>query len=192
VRLATRLYVLLLAVVGAGRLLELRISRRHQAALARYGAAPVPEPAFPWLVALHTGVLAGSALEAILLRRRQRRALAAAAAAAALMAGALRWWTMATLGQHWNVHIVDSLHLGVVSHGPYRWLRHPNYLALIVELEALPLMHWSWLTALIGGAAHLLLLRRRIAAEEAVLMRDPAYRAAMGAKPRLLPRIGRS
>ncbi len=190
-RLATRLYLLLLAATGVGRLIELRISQRHQSALARHGVAVQSEPAFPWIVVLHTGVLAGSALEVLLLRRRPRPAVAAGPTIAALLATGLRWWAIATLGQHWTVRIADSLRLGVVSSGPYRWLRHPNYLALIVELEALPLMHSAWLTALIGGAAHVLLLRRRIAAEEAVLMRNSAYRAAMGGKPRLLPRIDR-
>ncbi len=190
-RLSTRLYLLLLAATGAGRLLELRVSRRRLRALAQHGVTPLPEPAFRWIVVLHTGVLAGSALEAVLLHRRCRWPLAGAALLAALLANGLRWWAIASLGPHWNVRIADSSGLGVVTRGPYRWIRHPNYLALIVEMEALPLIHSAWLTALAGGAAHALLLRQRIAAEEAVLLRNPAYRAAMGAKPRLLPRIRR-
>lgn len=86
---------------------------------------------------------------------------------------------------------MDSLELGVVTTGPYRWLRHPNYLAVFVELEAVPLLHSAWLTALLGGLAHAWVLRHRIQTEELVLMRSAEYRASMGPKPRLVPRIGR-
>jgi methyltransferase len=82
---------------------------------------------------------------------------------------------------------VESWRLGVISGGPYRWVRHPNYAAVFVEMLALPLIHTAWLTSLLGGAAHLWVLRRRIALEEQMLLADPAYRAAMGAKPRFVP-----
>jgi methyltransferase len=86
---------------------------------------------------------------------------------------------------------MDSSALGVVAGGPYRWVRHPNYLAVFAELLALPLIHSAWLTALLGGLAHIWVLRRRIAVEEAVLLANPAYRAAMSHKPRFIPRIRR-
>jgi methyltransferase len=187
--LGTRLYLLLLAAAGGGRLVEMQVSRRRLRALRARGVEQAPEPYFRWIVLLHAGVLAGAALEALLLKRRPVRPLAIGAVIAALLANGLRWWVIRSLGQHWNVHVVDSLGLGVVTSGPYRWLRHPNYLALIVELEALPLIHSAWLTALIGGVAHALLLRRRIATEEALLLQSAEYRALMAPRPRLLPRL---
>src|SRR5207237_8958273 len=101
----------------------------------------------------------------------------------------LRCWVVATRGPHWNVRIMSSLAMGVVSDGPYRWIRHPNYVAVAVELTALPLVHGAYLTAVLGSAAHLWVLAHRIGAEEAMLLADPAYRAAMGPKPRFLPRL---
>ncbi len=190
-RLNNRLYLLLLAAVGAGRLLELRISRRHQRALTRRGAQIQPDPEYRWMVVLHGAVLISSAAEATLLRRRPSRVLAAGMAVPFVLANALRWWVIRTMREHWNVHVVDSLRLGVVATGPFRWLRHPNYLALFVELEALPLISGAWVTALLGGLAHAWILRRRIRAEESVLMRSASYRAVMGSKPRFLPRLGR-
>jgi methyltransferase len=183
------LYLLLLAAVGLGRLLEMRLSRRHQRALraALPDAAPAPEPAFAAMVALHTGVLLAAAVETVLLRRPFHAALGVPALLAFALANGLRWWVIATLGQHWNVRVVSSMQLGVVTSGPYRWVRHPNYVAVFVELAALPLIHGAWLTALVGGALHLLILRRRIALEESVLLADAGYRAAMGDKPRFLP-----
>jgi len=185
-------YLVLLAAVGVGRLLELRLSRRHQRALADHGARVAPEPAFRLMVALHTGVLIASGVEVLLLHRPFTPALGVPALVAFALANLLRWWVIATLGPHWNVRVVGSLELGVVTNGPYRWIRHPNYVAVLVELAALPLVHGAWLTALAGSTLHAFVLRRRLAVEEAVLAADPLYCAAMGGKPRFVPRFGRA
>jgi methyltransferase len=183
------LYTLLLAAVGLGRLAEMRISRRRQRALAARGATKIVEPHFRWMVLLHGGVLICTALEVWLLARPFILALAIPMIVLFVLSNALRWWVIYTLAGHWNVQVVDSIALGVVSDGPYRWVRHPNYLAVFVELLALPLIHTAWLTALLGGLAHIWVLHQRIAVEDAVLLADPAYRAAMGHKPRFLPRL---
>jgi methyltransferase len=182
-------YLVLLAAVGLARLLELRLSRRHQRALEARGARRASEPGFALMVALHTGVLVACAAEVLLLHRPFTRALGVTALVAFGLANALRWWVIATLGPHWNVQVVGSLELGVVTTGPYRWIRHPNYVAVFVELAALPLIHGAWLTALAGTALHALVLRRRLALEEPVLAADRAYRDAMGGKPRFVPRL---
>jgi methyltransferase len=147
----------------------------------------VPEPHFAAMVALHTAILAGCLLEAWLGARAPSAAFAASMVTAVVAANALRVWVIATLGQHWNVRIVDSLALGVVSDGPFRFVRHPNYVAVFVELLALPLVHGAWLTALLGAAGHVFVLYHRIRCEEHVLLRDPEYRARMGDKPRFIP-----
>jgi methyltransferase len=185
-------YVLLLFAVGAGRLVEMRLSRRHQRALAERGAARAPEPGFIFMVALHTGVLIAAALEVLLFHRPFVLALGVPALIAFVLANVLRWWVIATLGPHWNVQVVGSTTLGVVTGGPYRWIRHPNYVAVFVELLALPLVHGAWLTALTGAALHIPVLRRRLALEEAVLAADPVYLDLMGRKPRFVPRVGRA
>jgi methyltransferase len=82
---------------------------------------------------------------------------------------------------------MQSAQLGVVTRGPFRFIRHPNYAAVFIELVALPLIHTAWLTALVGAAGHVWVLSRRLAVEEPVLLANPAYRAAMAHKPRFLP-----
>jgi methyltransferase len=181
------LFVALLGAVGACRLLEMRISKRNQRALAARGAPPVPEPLFRAMVALHTGVLIAAGLEVLLLGRPATPAVAIPALALVGLANLLRIWVIATLGAHWNVRVVRSMPFGVVTSGPYRWIRHPNYVAVFVELAALPLVHGAALTAAVGAALHVAILRRRIALEESVLMTDPDYRRAFADKPRFLP-----
>jgi methyltransferase len=185
-------YFVLLLAVGAGRLIEMRLSRRHQRALAERGARRAPEPGFVFMVALHTGVLVAAALEVWLLHRPFTAIVGVPALVAFVLSNVLRWWVIATLGPHWNVQVVGSMEMGVVTGGPYRWIRHPNYVAVFVELLALPLIHGAWLTALVGSVLHVFVLRRRLALEEAVLASDPVYRDLMGRKPRFVPRVGRA
>jgi methyltransferase len=186
------LYWLLVAAVATMRVLELRVSRRRQRALRARGVPRVPEPHFAAMVTLHTSILAGSALEAGL-GARPVAAVTAVALLALAGATALRLWVIATLGPHWNVQVMDSAALGVVAWGPFRYIRHPNYLAVFLELAALPLVYGAWRTALLGTLAHVWVLYHRIRIEEAALLAHPDYRALMAAKPRFVPylRAGR-
>ena len=180
-------FLCLLGAVAVLRLAEMRISRSHQAQLVAQGAHRVPEPHFRWMVLLHTGVLAGAALETVFLRRPFLPLLAAPMVVLFLAANAVRWWVIRTMKGHWNVQIMDSGQLGIVTAGPFRFIRHPNYAAVFTELLALPLIHTAWLTALLGAVGHVWILSQRLAVEEPVLLANPAYRAAMADKPRFLP-----
>jgi methyltransferase len=185
---ATIFFLVLVGAVGACRLIEMRLSRRHQRAMAADGAAPLPEPVFPAMVALHTGILAAAVVETLLLARPFVVALAIPAVALVALANALRLWVIAALGVQWNVRVVASTpSLGVVTRGPYRFVRHPNYVAVFVELAALPLVHGAYLTAIAGTLLHVAVLRRRVGLEESVLMADESYRRAFESKPRFLP-----
>jgi methyltransferase len=177
----------LVVAVAVGRLIELVISQRRRRGLRAQGASPVSERFFPAMVLLHAGILGGAIAEAWIAARPVIPWLAVPALALVFGASLLRWWVIATLGPHWNVRIMSSLSLGVVTDGPYRFVRHPNYVAVFVELTALPLVHGAFITAVAGAAAHVWVLAQRIRAEEEVLHRDPAYRASMGRKPRFLP-----
>lgn len=185
--LTTILFLALLLVVAALRLVELRISRRHQAQLITQGAAKVAEPRFRWMVVLHTLVLVGAAVEVVFLRRSFFPALAAVMFSIFLAANAIRWWVIRTLGQHWNVQVMDSTRLGVISSGPFRFVRHPNYAAVFTEMLALPLIHTAWITALAGSLAHIVVLSQRLSTEERILLANPEYRVAMAGKPRFIP-----
>jgi methyltransferase len=185
----TAVYLALLALVGLERLVELRISRRNQRNLEKLGVRKVTEPHFRWLVFMHGGILAFAAAEVLLLHRPLIPALAIAMATLFVFSNVLRWWVIRTLAGLWNVEIMASSRLGIVTSGPYRWVRHPNYVGVVMEVFALPMIHTAWITALAGTLAYLEILRRRIRSEEGVLMADPSYRSAMGAKPRFLPKL---
>lgn len=180
-------FLALLAAVGAGRLIELGISRRNQKRMRAGGARLVPDFHFLWMVLWHGGILLGAAAEVIFLRPPFLPALAVPMMLLFVFSNLLRWWVIRALAVHWNVQVMDSASLGVVSHGPYRWIRHPNYVAVFLEVVSLPLLHTAWRTALVAGVVTVFVVSRRLAVEEAVLLQNPAYREAMGAKPRFLP-----
>jgi methyltransferase len=180
-------YLALLLAVALLRLVELRISKRHQAQMVARGAAKVDEPRFRWMVLLHTSVLLGAGLEVVFLHRPFIPALGASMFIIFLAANAVRWWVIRTLGEHWNVQVMDSTRLGVIISGPFRFVRHPNYAAVFAEMVALPLIHTAWITAALGSLAHIVVLAQRLATEERVLFANPDYRAAMAGKPRFLP-----
>ncbi|MGA2814154.1 MAG: isoprenylcysteine carboxylmethyltransferase family protein [Candidatus Acidiferrum sp.] len=180
-------FLALLVAVAALRLVELRISKQHQRAMLGRGASKVEEPRFRWMVLLHSAVLLGAAGEVVFLHRPFLPVLGAVMFAIFLAANAVRWWVIRTLGEHWNVQVVDSTRLGVVTSGPFRFVRHPNYAAVFAEMIALPLIHTAWITAIVGTVAHALVLRMRLSTEERVLLANPDYRAAMSSKPRFLP-----
>lgn len=179
----------LLAAVGIGRMIELGISRRNQQQMLAHGAQAVPDFHFVWMVLWHGGILLGAAAEVVLLSPRFLPLLALPMLAVFLFSNGLRWWVIRTLAGHWNVQVVDSSSLGVVTHGPYRWIRHPNYVAVFLEVVSLPLMHTAWRTALAAAVVTAWIVSRRLAVEEAVLQKNPAYRDAMGAKPRFVPGV---
>jgi methyltransferase len=185
--LSATLYCGLVAGVALLRLAELRLSRRHQERLAARGALKIGNPGFRWMVLVHAAILLGSPAEVVFLRRPLLPRLAISMLLLFLAANAVRWWVIATLGEHWNVQVVDSTRLGVITTGPFRFVRHPNYAAVFAEMLALPLIHTAWLTALLGALAHLVVLAQRLALEDPVLLAHPEYRAAMASKPRFLP-----
>jgi methyltransferase len=180
-------YLALLLLVALLRIVELQISRRHQREMVAHGAAKVNDPRFRWMVLLHSGVLVGAAVEVVFLHRPFIPVLAAVCFVIFLAANVVRWWVIRTLGEHWNVQIMNSTGLGVITTGPFRYVRHPNYAAVFVEMLVLPLIHTAWITAIAGSLAHIVVLSQRLSTEERVLFSDAQYRAAMAGKPRFLP-----
>jgi methyltransferase len=180
-------YLGLLVFVAVLRIVELQISRRHQQQMVAHGASKVTDPRFRWMVLVHVGVLVGAAAEVVFLHRPFLPLLAAVCFVIFLAANAVRWWVIRTLGEHWNVQVMNSTGLGVITTGPFRYVRHPNYAAVFVEMLVLPLIHTAWITALAGSLAHILVLSQRLSTEERVLFSDAHYRAAMAGKPRFLP-----
>ena len=169
--MAVSWYLLLIAAVGAERVAELSVSRRNLAWSRQRGGVEVGAGHYPAMVALHTGLLAGCLAEVYLLDRPFLAWLGWPMLAIVIAAQALRWWCIVTLGRQWNTRVVVIPGAPRVTGGPYRYLRHPNYVAVIAEGVALPLVHTAWLTALVFTVLNAALLATRISTEDAALAR---------------------
>ncbi len=167
------------AVVGSlvvQRLGELAWSRRNERRLRERGAVEHGRSHYPAMVLLHTAWLAGMTAESLLDGRAPGRGVRRTALAALLLAQPLRYWAIASLGDRWTTRVLVPPDETPVRSGPYRWIHHPNYVAVVTEIASAPLAVGAWRTAAVGTVLDAVLLRRRIAVESAALRdrsRDP-------------------
>lgn len=163
------LYTVLVGMVGVERLAELVVAKRNLARSLARGGREAGFGHYPAMVALHTGLLAGCLLEVWLADRPFVPALGWPMLAVVVAAQALRWWCIRTLGPQWNTRIVVVPGATRVDGGPYRLFPHPNYVAVVAEGVALPLVHTAWVTALVFTVLNAGLLRVRIRTENQAL-----------------------
>jgi len=164
----TAYFLLLLAVAGE-RVAELVVSQRHLRWARERGAVESGQGHYPAMVVLHVALLVGCLVEVQAFDRSFTPWLGAPMLVVVGAAQGLRWWCIRTLGPQWNTRVVVVPGLPPVRTGPYRWLRHPNYVAVVAEGIALPLVHDAWLTALVFTALNAALLTVRIRCENRLL-----------------------
>ena len=166
-------FTVLVALVGVERLAELVVSKRNAAWSMERGGVETGFGHYPFMVVLHSGLLVGALVEAWVRRPDVPSVLAWSMLALVVASQALRWWCITTLGRRWNTRVIVVPGLAPVRSGPYRLLKHPNYVAVVVEGVALPLVHGSWITAVVFTMANAALLTVRIRTEEAALATLP-------------------
>ncbi|KOX25635.1 MULTISPECIES: isoprenylcysteine carboxyl methyltransferase family protein [unclassified Streptomyces] len=164
-------YVLLVLGVAAERVVELVVARRNASwTLARAGVEH-GRGHYPVMVALHTALLVCCLLEPVLAHRPFLPALGWPMLSLVLLSQVLRWWCVTTLGPYWNTRVIVVPGARPIGAGPYRLVRHPNYVAVVVEVAALPLVHSAWLSAAVFSTANAALLTVRLRCENAALAR---------------------
>ena len=163
------LFTGLVVLVGLERLAELVVSKRHAAWAFSRGGVERGQGHYPFMVLLHTGLLVGAVVEVWVADRPFFPALGWSMLAVVLLSQALRWWCIATLGRQWNTRVIVVPGLPLVRRGPYRLVPHPNYVAVVAEGLALPLVHTAWVTALVFTVANVALLGERIRVENLAL-----------------------
>lgn len=169
-------FTLLVAAVALERVAELVVSKRNAAWSLERGGVETGRRHYLVMVVLHTGLLVGVLAEVWLRRPEFVPWLGYSMLALVVASQALRWWCIAALGRRWNTRVIVVPGMPPVTRGPYRWLRHPNYVAVVVEGFALPLVHSAWITAVVFTVANAALLTVRIRVEDAALASLPASR----------------
>ena len=185
--ISERAYLLLLAALAAERGLELFISRRNARHAFAHGAIEVGRSHYRVMVMMHTLFLASCAAESILVAHAISPLVSALALLSAFIAQFLRYGAVVTLGERWNTRIIVMPGAAPVTRGLYRWIRHPNYVAVAIEIAALPLIRGGWITAVVFTIANALILAVRIPAEERAL--GATYSEAFGGVARFFPHL---
>ncbi|BBZ12598.1 isoprenylcysteine carboxyl methyltransferase family protein [Mycobacterium branderi] len=163
------MYYLLILAIGIERLIELIVSKRNARWALAHGGKEFGRGHYPVMVAVHAALLIGCVVEVWTLHRPFFGWLGWPMLVVVALSQALRWWCVTTLGRRWNTLVIVLPQEPLVRRGPYRWLHHPNYVAVVSEGVALPLVHTAWLTALGFTVANALLLRVRIRVENEAL-----------------------
>lgn len=183
-------YWLVLGFVAVSRLSELVVSRRNrQRMMSEHGAAPGRDPIFPLMVYLHVMPFWIIPAELWVLQPKFIPAVGIPALIVFLLAQAMRVWVLTSLRGYWNAQVMVPPDLDPVTVGPYQYIRHPNYVVVILELLTLPLIHTAWVSALLLTLLNAFVLYFRISDEERLLFRSPDYREKMGHKPRFIPGV---
>jgi methyltransferase len=167
------LFTVLVVLVALERLVELAVSKRNLRWSKEHGGVEYGHSHYPYMVALHVFLLVGCLVEVWVWQKPLIPALSIAMLVLVIASQALRWWCIATLGKRWNTLVVIVPGMPRVTGGPYRWLSHPNYVAVVIEGIALPMVGFAWVTALVFTILNIPLLAVRLRVENAALATLP-------------------
>jgi methyltransferase len=183
--ISLRTYLIILGLLVVERIFELDLARRNARRAFDRGAIEVGQAHYRVMVALHTLFIVSCATEAIFFPRSIPSVVAWIALFAEVAAQSLRYWAVSTLGERWNTRIVVTPERAPVTIGPYRFMRHPNYLAVVIEIAAVPLIGGAIFTAIAFSIGNALILAVRIPAEERAM--GAQYTEALGSRRRFIP-----
>src|ERR1700751_16860 len=163
------MYYYLILAIGIQRVAELVVARRNAKWSIAHGGKEFGRDHYPAMVSMHALLLVSCVVEVWVLGRPFIGWLGWPMLAVVALSTVVRWRGVAVLGKHWNSRLIVIPGAPLGHDGLYRWVRHPNYVAVAAEVAALPLVHSAWLTAIVFSMANALVLSVRIRAENAAL-----------------------
>lgn len=166
-------FTLIILLVACERIVELVVSKRNLDWSFSRGGVEYGRSHYKYMVVIHALLLGGALAEVWTSRPILNPVLFYGFFALAMGSQALRWWCIGTLGKRWNTLVVIIPGLAVVTGGPYRWLKHPNYVAVVIEGIALPMVGFAWRTAIIFTILNIFVLSARLKSENAALATLP-------------------
>ena len=181
------MYIIFLMIVSATRLMEMQISRRNASWAFKNGGLEVGKTHFKFMVVLHTAFICSCGIEVLFTHRPFIPALGYPMIGLAISAQIIRFYTISVLGKFWNARVIFVPEQPVITHGLYQYIRHPNYLAVIVEIFALPMIHTAWITAIFFSILNAWMLTVRIRSEEQALSEHCRYMDSFKCQGRFLP-----
>ena len=180
------LYPLFLFIAAIEMLWEARVASRNSANLLRNGAVEIAPWILPVMVLLFALLFVGSFAEYLLLPKDLSLWWFGSFVFLFCLAKALKYWAVSSLGPYWTMKVLVIPGSQVITKGPYKWIRHPNYVAVLLEIVAIALAGKCWITFGVVFASFLVVLYYRIQFEEKALATHTDYNQRMMAKGRFL------
>lgn len=177
---------ILFAFVVVQRLTELVIARRNERWMKARGGIEMGHAHYKWMVCVHVLFLISLLVEVQVFGARSA-AWWWAPLAVFVAAQVMRFWALFSLGPYWNTKIIVVAGADVIAKGPYRFLRHPNYVIVAAEILTLPLIFQAYVTAVVFTFLNIVVMRIRIPVEEKALSETTDYRSSTGKRPRFFP-----
>lgn len=167
-------FTIVLILVAIERIVELFVSNRNLKWSFAQGGIEFGRSHYKYMVAIHVLLLGGALVEVWIFRPTLIPVLGWIMLSLAIASQVLRWWCITTLGKRWNTLVVIIPGMPLIKKGPYKWFKHPNYVAVVIEGFALPMVGFAWRTALIFTVLNVFVLRTRIKTENAALATLPS------------------
>lgn len=164
-----KLFWIIVSIIVFQRIVELLIARRNESTRKKEGAVEYDRKGYEVIVAMHAAFFISLVLEYIFLKRTLNTYWAVFISVF-ILAQILRYWSIASLGKYWNTKILVKPDTPLIRKGPYRYIKHPNYLSVVIEIAVIPLIFSCYLTSAIFTITNLALLSRRIKIEERALL----------------------
>lgn len=161
-------FLVVISILAIQRVIELLIAKRNEKIVRANGAREYDEKGYKLIVLMHIAFFISLILEYILLDKTLSD-FWIPLLILFLLAQFVRYWAIISLGYFWNTKILITPGTSPVTKGPYQFISHPNYLAVIVEIAVIPLLFSCYLTFIVFTILNLLVLRRRIRIEERAL-----------------------
>ena len=180
-------YTYFLAITALEILLETWISARNSRALLQRGAVEIGPMLLPVMALLYATMYFGSLAEYLWISKPVSIPWILVFALLFCLAKFLKFWAIASLGPYWTMRVLIMPESAVVTNGPYRWIRHPNYVAVLMEIAAITLIGKSFFTFIVVIVLFSVTLVFRIQQEETALKKYTDYSGRMGIRRRFLP-----
>ena len=168
------IFYIILSIVILQRLLELVIAKRNEKNMRTQGAYEVGASHYPLMILLHVSFFISLLVEVTTFNLTSSPLFLVFLIMFLCVQG-LRVWCLTSLGSFWNTKIIILPGANVVTKGPYKYLRHPNYLVVSMEIALLPLMFEAYFTAICFTILNSLMLSIRIPTEERALKEATNY-----------------
>ncbi|WP_409270420.1 isoprenylcysteine carboxyl methyltransferase family protein [Neobacillus sp. SCS-31] len=183
-----KLFTTFIGFVIFQRIAELIIARKNERRMKREGALEFGQAHYPWMVLMHTSFFLSLILEVWALTKGLSP-LWPILLAVFILAQVGRIWALSSLGKYWNTKIIVLPGANIVRKGPYRFIRHPNYAIVTIELLVIPLLFGAFITAAVFAVLNAIILSVRIPAEEEALRKLAEYDKMKERPKRFVPQM---